>query len=88
VAFTLYYLGELVQAREHLERAIELYDPKRHHSQAFIYGQDPGVASLSYEARVLGYAASHTDCKIAIPQRYRGGNRKWRQRAGEFIPAS
>jgi len=55
MAFTLYYLGELVTAREHLRTAVTLYDPKKHQSHAFIYGQDPGVASLSYEARVLGY---------------------------------
>jgi predicted ATPase len=55
VAPTLYYLGELVPAREHLERAIALYDPKQHRSHAFIYGHDPGVLSLSYEARVFGY---------------------------------
>ena len=55
MASTLYYLGELVTAREHLRTAVTLYDPKKHQSHAFIYGQDPGVASLSYEARVLGY---------------------------------
>jgi len=55
MAPTLYYLGDLVTAREHLRTAITLYDPKKHQSHAFIYGQDPGVASLSYEARVLGY---------------------------------
>jgi class 3 adenylate cyclase/predicted ATPase len=55
IANTLYYLGELVRARDHLRTAVTLYDPKKHQSHAFIYGQDPGVASLSYEARVLGY---------------------------------
>ena len=55
MAPTLYYLGELVTAREHLRTAVTLYDPKKHQSHAFIYGQDPGVATLSYEARVLGY---------------------------------
>jgi predicted ATPase len=55
MAHTLYYLGELVTAREHLRTAVTLYDPKKHQSHAFIYGQDPGVATLSYEARVLGY---------------------------------
>ena len=55
MASTLYYLGELVTAREHLRAAVTLYDPKKHQSHAFIYGQDPGMASLSYEARVLGY---------------------------------
>src|SRR5262249_3157241 len=43
-----FYLGELVTARKHLEQAIELYDPDQHRSHTFVYGQDPGVISLSW----------------------------------------
>jgi len=50
---TLSFLGELVLARGHLERAIVLYDPQQHRSHAFVYGQDPGVHSLSYATLVL-----------------------------------
>ena len=44
---TLYYLGELVPAREHFEKMDEIYDPKQHSSHAFVYGQDPGVFALA-----------------------------------------
>jgi tetratricopeptide (TPR) repeat protein len=55
VGVTLYYLGELARAHEHFERTNALYDIKRHSSHAFTYGQDPGVAGLSFDARLLGY---------------------------------
>jgi tetratricopeptide (TPR) repeat protein len=51
----LFYLGELIPAREHFAKTSEIYDPKRHSSHAFIYGLDPGVLGLSYDARALGY---------------------------------
>jgi predicted ATPase/class 3 adenylate cyclase/ribosomal protein L40E len=50
---TLCFLGELVLARGHLEQAIALYDPQQHQSQAFVYGTDPGVHSLSYATLAL-----------------------------------
>jgi predicted ATPase/class 3 adenylate cyclase len=50
---TLSFLGQLELAREHLERAITLYDPQQHGSHAFVYGQDPGVHALSYETLTL-----------------------------------
>jgi predicted ATPase len=46
-------LGELGAAREQFEQAIALYDPERHRSHAFVYGQDPGVASLTWAAVAL-----------------------------------
>jgi predicted ATPase len=51
----LFYLGELVPAREHFEKINEIYDQKQHSSHAFVYGQDPGVFALAWSARVLGY---------------------------------
>jgi predicted ATPase len=56
---TLYLQGELLAAREHLERAIALYDPQQHDALGLLYGLDPGVVSLSYAAwtaGLLGYA--------------------------------
>jgi TOMM system kinase/cyclase fusion protein len=50
---TLSFLGDLVPACEHLEQAIALYDSDRYGSHAFIYGQDPGVHSLSYATLTL-----------------------------------
>jgi predicted ATPase len=50
---TLFYLGELSLAKAHLEKGIELYDPQQHQAHAFLYGQDPGVACMSYLALTL-----------------------------------
>lgn len=44
----LVYRGELAAARRLLEHGVALYDPSRHGSHAYVYGQDPGVACLSY----------------------------------------
>jgi len=45
---TLFWLCELKESRANLERAIELYEPQKHHANAYIYGQDPGVAAYCY----------------------------------------
>jgi predicted ATPase len=50
---TVFYLGELAQAREHLDQGIALYDRRQHRSLAFLYGQDPAVTCLSYAAWAL-----------------------------------
>jgi predicted ATPase len=46
-------MGELLAAREHLEQAVALYDPERHGSTAFTFGQDLGVSALSHLIWVL-----------------------------------
>jgi predicted ATPase len=50
---TLHLLGEVALARAHVEQGIVLYDPQRHRSHAFLYGQDPGVVCLTYTAHAL-----------------------------------
>jgi DNA-binding winged helix-turn-helix (wHTH) protein/predicted ATPase len=58
VGQTLMFRGEFVAAREHLEQGIALYDPVRHHSHAFLYGQDPGVFCrllAAWDLYLLGY---------------------------------
>jgi predicted ATPase len=55
----LYFMGEFSRAREHFEQGISLYDPRQHSSLAYLYGQDPGMACLSYLSWTLwflGYA--------------------------------
>jgi predicted ATPase len=56
---TLFCLGELHSARNHLEQCSSLYNPQRHHSLAFIYGSfDTGIVSLCSTALslwLLGY---------------------------------
>jgi class 3 adenylate cyclase/predicted ATPase len=50
----LFFLGELTQARAHLEQVIALYDRQQHHALAFLYGgYDPGVHCLGYAAGTL-----------------------------------
>jgi tetratricopeptide (TPR) repeat protein len=60
MATTLFYLGQFAESRRHYDRAIALYNPVEHRPIAIRFGQDVGVASLSYRAwalRVLGYPA-------------------------------
>src|SRR5262249_56746045 len=46
-------VGDLAPARQSLEHGVSLYDPQQHRSHAFLYGEDPGVACLSYAALTL-----------------------------------
>src|SRR5882724_3622744 len=55
----LLYLGEFARAHMHAEQGIALYDPQQHRTQAFRYGNDPGVCCRSFAALalwVLGYS--------------------------------
>ena len=52
---TLFYIGEFVTARKHLEEGFALYDPEKHRSNAFTYGQEPGVNCLTYLTLVLWF---------------------------------
>lgn len=45
---SMYWLGELEGAREHLEAANDLYDPARHQGHVLLFGQDPGVTARCY----------------------------------------
>jgi class 3 adenylate cyclase/predicted ATPase len=53
LGISLYLLGELIPGQARLEQGIALYDPQQHHSHVFLYGQDPGVACLSFAAWAL-----------------------------------
>jgi predicted ATPase len=46
-------LGDPAAARHHAEQAVTLYDPKKHGSQTYLYGQDPGVGGLAFGAVAL-----------------------------------
>ncbi len=50
---TSYWLGELAQARAHLEQGTALYDPQQHRSLTFGAIQHPGVTCLAFVARTL-----------------------------------
>ena len=44
------FAGEYAEAREHLERALTLFQPGRDDDLAFRFGQDAGVAAMCYLA--------------------------------------
>jgi predicted ATPase len=55
---TLFLFGELIPALESMERALSIYDPKKHHIHAFLYGLDPGVfclAKIAWIFALLGH---------------------------------
>ena len=60
VGWSHFFLGEPEQAREHLERVLALYDPERHSSHAFIYGDDPAMSARSNLAQAL-WLLGHVD---------------------------
>jgi predicted ATPase len=49
----LFWCGDLLPARAHLEQVGAFYDPQQYRSHAIRYGLDPGVVSLSYAAQAL-----------------------------------
>ncbi len=67
-------LGELETARDHLQTAVDLYDPSAHGRLALAFGQDPGVAALSNLSLLrwyLGYteqAFAAADQAIALAE--------------------
>jgi hypothetical protein len=55
LGMTLFYLGEFVPSREHLEHGVALYDLQQYRSLAFLSGRaDSGVVCLCYAAWVVG----------------------------------
>jgi predicted ATPase len=61
IGATLCLLGQFATARQHLDRAVMLYCPKEHEPLATKFGQDIGVAALTYRAFALyrlGYPES------------------------------
>jgi predicted ATPase len=55
LGITQFYLGQLEQARLHLEAMVARYDREKHHTSALVYGQDVGVLYQSYLAWVLWF---------------------------------
>ena len=48
-------LGSFDVTRDHMEQAAALYDPARHANNTQLYGQDPGVSTLSFGALALWF---------------------------------
>ena len=50
---TCWFAGEYREAKDHLERALALFQPGRDDDLAFRFGQDQGVSAMAYLALVL-----------------------------------
>ena len=50
---TCWFAGEYREAKDHLERALALFQPGRDDDMAFRFGQDLGVSAMAYLALVL-----------------------------------
>ena len=50
---SLLLTGDIAEARAHLDQAIALYDPAEHRPLATRFGEDPGVAILSFRSKAL-----------------------------------
>jgi predicted ATPase len=64
VGTSLANVGDLTQGRAHLDRAIALYDPAGHRPLATRFGQDVGVAILSYRSLAL-WMLGYPDAALA-----------------------
>ena len=66
---SLFYTGNIIEGRNHLDRAIELYDAHQHRPLATRFGQDIGVPALCFRSLalwVLGYPdATLLDSELA-----------------------
>ena len=66
---SLFYTGNIIEGRNHLDRAIELYDAHQHRPLATRFGQDIGVPALCFRSLalwVLGYPdAALLDSELA-----------------------
>jgi predicted ATPase len=71
---TLLFLGELTQARRHLEQSVSLYDPQQHRALAFLYGIDYGLLGrvcLGWQQLVQGYPSQglqHSEAALRLAQ--------------------
>ena len=53
MGISLLYTGDIAEGRAHFDQAIALYDPAEHRPLATRFGQDAGVAILSYRSLAL-----------------------------------
>ena len=65
---TCWFAGEYAQARDHLERALALFQPGRDDDLAFRFGLDPGVAAMFYLA-LVSWPLGNVDRAISLIDR-------------------
>lgn len=64
----LLWQGKIAEADREANLAVKNYDPKRHHRNAYLFGQDPGVASLCYRARTRWHLGAIDDALADLQQ--------------------
>jgi len=52
---TLFYQGNFLEAREHLEKSVACYDPEKHRSGIYLYGNDSATVCRAYLGLVLWF---------------------------------
>ena len=65
---TCWFAGEYREARDHLERALALFQPGRDDDLAFRFGQDPGVGAMAYLA-IASWPLGEVDRAISLIDR-------------------
>jgi predicted ATPase len=61
-----FYLGDFEAAREQLERAHSLYDPREHDRLAWVYAQDPEMGCLAYWGLVSWYLGHADEARAKV----------------------
>ncbi len=87
----LFYQGVLQDARAHFEASISLYDVERHAAHAFVYGQDPCVASLGFLGWVhvlLGHESEALSCIDRALRRLESVDHAFSRAFGSLIAAA
>ena len=67
---THWFAGEFVEARDHLERALALFQPGRDDEMAFRFGPDPGTSAMAYLAFTL-WPLGEVDRAVSLKERMR-----------------
>jgi predicted ATPase len=68
IGTSLLFTGDIAEGRAHFDRAIALYDPAEHRSLATRFGQDVGVAMLSWRSWAL-WLLGHPEAALADAQK-------------------
>ena len=68
VGMSCWFAGEYREARDHLERALALFQPGRDDDLAFRFGQDPGVAAMIYLA-FASWTFGEVDRAVSLVER-------------------
>ena len=56
--------GDIAEGREHLDRAIALYDPAEHRPLAALFGQDTAVSILAHRSSGLASERWRVPCEL------------------------